>query len=229
MQAAGRTDRRCTGTGTGIIIKSNLVSFKCDLYAESVCPFFPKTKDHETRKPQSEQKKKNETKIERAIQSHPIPFNPAAEVLWQNEKEMKEEEEENKKRNNFWKVPKTKRYFLIEINLNCFLEMPLGSVPTRQKASTGLNASDLVYKASVSIRYICVCLQQVQHQLKINPFEASRGKYSHAYAQICWQLFRWISINPKCLKTYVRTSLWVTNIDWCSLLHDQLRRSCHTV
>lgn len=93
-------------------------------------------------------KKKNETKIERAIQSHPIPFNPAAEVLWQNEKEMKEEEEEeNKKRNNFWKVPKTKRYFLIEINLNCFLEKPLGSVPTRQKASTGLNASDLVYKA----------------------------------------------------------------------------------
>lgn len=167
-------------------------------------------------------KKKNETKIERAIQSHPIPFNPAAEVLWQNEKE-------NKKRNNFWKVPKTKRYFLIEINLNCFLEKPLGSVPTRQKASTGLNASDLVYKASVSIRYICVCLQQVQHQLKINPFEASRGKYSHAYAQICWQLFRWISINPKCLKTYVRTSLWVTNTDWCSLHHDQLRRSCHTV
>lgn len=67
MQAAGQwdswdswysgTDRH---THSGIIIKSNLVSFKCDLYAESVCPFFPKTK------------KKKKKKLKE--QSNPIQF-----------------------------------------------------------------------------------------------------------------------------------------------------------
>lgn len=36
-----RTD--ITSAQAGIIIKSNFVSFKYDLYAEGVCPFFPKT------------------------------------------------------------------------------------------------------------------------------------------------------------------------------------------
>lgn len=183
---------------------------------------FPKNQRPRNEKTSVRAKKK--PKIERAIQSHPIPFNPAAEC---SGRKAEKEEEENKKRNNFWKVPKTKRYFLIEINLNCFLEKPLGQTQQDKRLQRGWTHLISFTKAYPSDTFACA-YNRYSSPAEDQPVRATRGKYSHAYAQICWQLFRWISINPKCLKTYVRTSLWVPNTDWCSL-HDQLRRSCHTV
>lgn len=195
MQAAGQWDswdswdrQSHRHTHSGIIIKSNLVSFKCDLYAESVCPFFPKTKRPKTKK----KKRKN-------WKSNPIPSNSV-----QSRRPASRECSEwrwKQKEKQFWKVPKTKRYFvfvflssfLIEINLNCFLEKP----QDKRHQRGWKNASDLVYKAYPSDTFACVCAHNRYYYIwKINPF-GYPGKYSHAYAQICWQLFRWISINPR--------------------------------
>lgn len=126
---------------------------------------FPKNQRPRNEKTSVRAKKK--PKIERAIQSHPIPFNPAAEC---SGRKAEKEEEENKKRNNFWKVPKTKRYFLIEINLNCFLEKPLGQ--TQQ--DKGFNGVERIWsrlQKRIHQIHLRVPTTGTAHQLKINPFE----------------------------------------------------------
>lgn len=160
-------------THSGIIIKSNLVSFKCDLYAESVCPFFPKT-----------QKKRKNWK------SNPIPSNSV-------QSRRPASEGGNRKRNNFEKSRKQKgiSFFFFFFDWNQF--KLFSRKAARQKASTGLVERIWSRLQSVSIRYICVSVcAHNRYGWRINPFEYP-SKYSHAYAQICWQLFRWISINPR--------------------------------
>lgn len=132
----GRTDRLCTGTGTGIIIKSNLVSFKCDLYAESVCPFFPKTKDNETRKPRSEQKKKRNENWK----SNPIPSNSvqsrrrSALAEWEGDEGGGGEQKEKQ----FLKSPENKKVFFDWNQFKLFSRKAAGICPNKTKGFNGV-------------------------------------------------------------------------------------------
>lgn len=140
------------------------------------------------------QKKKKKKKLKE--QSNPIQFRsipPACEprvLRVEVERETILKSPENKKVFRFFFS-----FFIFDWN-----QFKLFSrKAARQKASTGLEERIWSRLQSVSIRYICVCVcahNRYYYIWKINPF-GYPGKYSHAYAQICWQLFRWISINPR--------------------------------
>lgn len=170
-------------------------------------------------------KKRNEN-----WKSNPIPSNSvqsrrrSALAEWEGDEGGGGEQKEKQ----FLKSPENKKVFFDWNQFKLFSRKAAGICPNKTK---GFNGVERIWS-----RLQSECIHQIHLRVPTTgttpaedqPVRASRGKYSHAYAQICWQLFRWISINPKCLKTYVRTLLWVPNTDWCSL-HDQLRRSCHTV